>query len=173
MRVALLFPLLNPEAHLQLLNQKVQPLPGTSSGDAAKKLLVSVMQDLQLKPEHKSAMINALRDYREGVACLRAEMAMAQLSLCVGPGAIGPFPDPVAGTMPGQMASRAEASLSTSERASILKQMPYRMVHLYMQMAAAVLEPLSAVQHAKLILGCRPFLPDYLQMSDIVSSGGI
>ena len=171
-RVALLLPVLKPETHLQLLNPKVQPLPGTSSGDEAKKLLISTMEGLELGLEHKAAMKNALRDYREGVACLRAEMAMAQLALCVGPGAVGPFPDPIAGTLPGTMASRMQTSLFTTESASILKQMPYRMVHLYMQLAAAVLEPLSAVQNAKLILGCRPYLPDYLQLCEIISSSG-
>jgi hypothetical protein len=171
-RVALLFPLLNPEAHLQLLEHKVQPQPGTSSGEAAREMLSSVLEDLQLEPEQKAAMINALRDYREGVACLRAEMAMAQLKLCVGPGAMGPFPDPEKGTMPGLMSTRAETSISTSESASILGQMPYRMVRLYTELAAAVLEPLSAVQNAKLLLGCRPALPDYLVLCDLVSQSG-
>jgi hypothetical protein len=133
-------------------------------------VLSDVLEDLQLEKEHKTAMVNALRDYREGVACLRAEMAMAQLALCVGPGAIGPFPDAASGTLPGQMGTRAQTSISTSESASVLKQMPYRMVQLYMQLTAAVLEPLSAVQHAKLLLGCRPALPDYLVLTELIAN---
>ncbi|KAH7623981.1 hypothetical protein Ndes2526B_g01234 [Nannochloris sp. 'desiccata'] len=169
-RVALAFPLLNPEAHLNLLNDRVQPVSGTASSGAAKKLLLSVIEGLQLESKHKAVMINALKDYQGGVACLRAEMAMAQLALCVGPGAMGPFPDPEKGIVPGQMATRAERSISTSKSASILKQMPYRMVYQYVQLAAAVIEPLSGVQYAKLLLGCRPHLPDYIQLVELIST---
>jgi hypothetical protein len=89
-------------------------------------------------------------------------MAMAQLALCVGPGAL-PFP-----ADPGLMSTRAQTSIRTSEKASILKEMPHRVVRLYTELAAAVLEPLSAVQNAKLLLGCRPALPDYLVLCDLV-----
>lgn len=170
--MSLLFPLLNPEAHLHFLSDKVQPVPGTASGDAAKELLLSVMEGLQLESKHKTVMINALKEYKGGVACLRAEMAMAQVALCFNPGALGPFFDPAKSIVPEQIASRAQRSISTSESAAILKQMPYRMVHQYVELTEAVIEALSAVQYAKLLLGCRPHLPDYIQLVELISSSG-
>ena len=67
------------------------------------------------------------------------------------------------------MSTRAQGALACKESAVIIRKVPYKLVHAYAKLANAVLTPLSTVQNAKLILECRPYLPDHVQLCSIVS----
>lgn len=170
-RVAVFLSLYAPESHIALI-KNVQPPPGNGIGDVAYQLLVSVVDGLDLSPEQINDINMALVEYRQAVSCVRTEMALAQLALCMTPGAVPPVEHELmgpSGGVPGVMCTRAQGFLASKESAVILRRVPYKLVHAYARLANAVLTPLSTVQNAKLILECKPYLPDHVQLCEIVN----
>lgn len=171
-RAAVFLSMYAPESHIALM-KNIQPARGNDNGigDAAYQLLVSVVDGLDLSPKQVSEIERARREYQQAVACVRTEMALAQLALCMTPGATPPAEHELrapSGGVPGVMSTRAQGLLACRESAVILDRVPYKLVHAYARLANAVLTPLSTVQNAKLILECRPYLPDHVQLCEIV-----
>ena len=180
----------NPDAHLKLLD-RLQPPPGSPEGDHAHSMLMKLVLTLQLAPEQIEEIEISRKQYLHDVSTIQVDMAEAQRQLVCSNGssssstststvtAVGGSSNstaPVVGdstsverSVPTSMVSTAVNTLATAQSASILAQLPYRMGHAYAKLAVSVLKPMTAVQNARLTLGCLPYLPD--QLCEVLSQG--
>jgi hypothetical protein len=163
-KLTVLFPLVNPSAILRITKARAAPPPGSAAGDAARKRIAVVLEGLQLDLKQKEGVVAAFKEFRANVACLRAEIAMAQLALCTGLSSIiGNDSE-----LPGQTIVRVEKALSVAESTSVLEHMPIRMLMAYTNLAESILGHFTTIQHATLLLGCMPHLPDYIAVAELM-----
>lgn len=147
-----------PDKHL-VLTKALPPPPGSPAGDAAQRALAALIPELSLTSNQRLAMADALREYQASVEALQAEASMAMVTLRGGAAGEAAAAEP--------LGHKARRILTTAEAMEVLDLLPQRMLRAYSHLASAALSPLTCVQAVRLLLGCRPWLPDHVQVAKL------
>jgi hypothetical protein len=150
-----------PEKHL-VLTKALPPPPGSPAGDAAHRALAALILELSLTPRQRLVMAEALKEYQATVEALQAEAAAAVVTLRGGAPAEAAVVEPLGYT--------ARRILTTTHAVEVLQCLPQRMLGAYTRLAGAAFSPLSCVQAVRLLLGCRPWLPDHVQVVQLATT---